>query len=96
MEDTTDWLVGQRGSLDVLAGATPYLRLFGLVAGCHYLARGAHAVSQNSVEPHFDRRKMASAQFYAHNLLSAVSGLSDAVKAGNEMLEDIGEEALAS
>ena len=96
LEDTTDWLVAQRGSLNVLAGATPYLRLFGLVAGCHYLARGAHAVSQNSVEPHFDRRKMVSAQFYAHNLLSAVGGLSDAVKAGNEMLEDIGEEALAS
>jgi alkylation response protein AidB-like acyl-CoA dehydrogenase len=96
LEDTTDWLVAQRGSLDVLAGATPYLRLFGLVAGCHYLARGAHAVSQNSVEPNFDQRKMASAQFFAHNLLSAVGGLSDAVKAGNDMLEDIGVEALAS
>ena len=96
LEDTTDWLVLQRGSLDVLAGATPYLRLFGLVAGCHYLARGAHSVSQHSVEPHFDQRKIASAHFYAHNLLSAVSGLSDAVKAGNGMLVDIGEEALAS
>jgi alkylation response protein AidB-like acyl-CoA dehydrogenase len=96
LEDATDWLVAQRGSLDVLAGATPYLRLFGLVAGCHYLARGAHAVSQNSVEPNFDQRKMASAQFFAHNLLSAVGGLSDAVKAGNHMLEDIGVEALAS
>jgi len=96
LEDTTDWLVLQRGSLNVLAGATPYLRLFGLVAGCHYLARGAHSVSQHSVEPNFDQRKIASAHFYAHNLLSAVSGLSDAVKAGNGMLVDIGEEALAS
>ena len=96
LEETTDWLVAQRGSLDVLAGATPYLRLFGLVAGCHYLARGAHAVSQNAVEPNFDQRKMASAQFFAHNLLSAVGGLADAVKAGNEMLENIGVEALAS
>tara|TARA_B100000963_G_scaffold190424_1_gene165664 strand:+ start:423 stop:2189 length:1767 start_codon:yes stop_codon:yes gene_type:complete len=96
LEDTTDWLVLQRGSLNVLAGATPYLRLFGLVAGCHYLARGAHSVSQHSVEPNFDQRKIASAQFYAHNLLSAVGGLSDAVKAGNGMLVDIGEEALAS
>jgi hypothetical protein len=59
------------------------------------LARGAHAVSQNSVEPNFDQRKMASAQFYAHNLLSAVSGLSDATMAGNDMLENIGVEALA-
>jgi hypothetical protein len=38
---------------------------------------------------------MASAQFYAHNLLSAVSGLSDATMAGNDMLENIGVEALA-
>ena len=96
LADTTDWLVAQRGSLNVLAGATPYLRLFGLVAGCHYLARGAHSVTQNSVEPNFDQRKLASAQFYAHNLLSAVGGLSDAVKAGNDMLDDIGESALAS
>jgi alkylation response protein AidB-like acyl-CoA dehydrogenase len=96
LEETTEWLVAQRGSLDVLAGATPYLRLFGLVAGCHYLARGAHAVTQDDVEPNFARRKTASTQFYAHNLLSAVGGLADAVKAGNEMLEDIGIEAMAS
>ena len=95
LEDTTEWLMAQKGSMDVLAGATPYLRLFGLVAGCHYLARGAHAVTQDDVEPNFARRKTASTQFYAHNLLSAVSGLADAVKAGNEMLEDIGVEALA-
>ena len=96
LEDTTDWMTQQRGSMDSLAGATPYLRLFGLVAGCHYLARGAHAVTQNDVDPAFARRKTASTQFYAHNLLSAVGGLADAVKAGNEMLEDIGLDALAS
>ena len=96
LADTTDWLMAQKGSLDVLAGATPYLRMFGLVAGCHYLARGAQAVTQEEVEPGFARRKTASTQFYAHNLLSAVGGLADAVKAGNEMLEDIGVEALAS
>ncbi|MBT7641863.1 MAG: acyl-CoA dehydrogenase [Rhodobiaceae bacterium] len=96
LQDTTDWVMAQKGSLDVLAGATPYLRLFGLVAGCHYLARGAHVVAKGDVEPNFAQRKTASAQFYAHNLLSAVGGLSDAVKAGNAMLEDIGLEALAS
>ena len=96
LQDTTDWLMAQKGSMDVLAGATPYLRLFGLVAGCHYLARGAHAVTQDDVDPAFARRKTASTQFYAHNLLSAVGGLADAVKAGNEMLEDIGIDAMAS
>ena len=96
LQETTDWVLAQKGSLDVLAGATPYLRLFGLVAGCHYLARGAHGVTTQDVEPNFAQRKTASAQFYAHNLLSAVGGLSDAVKAGNAMLEDIGLDALAS
>ena len=96
LEETTEWLMAQKGSLDVLAGATPYLRLFSLVAGGHYLARGAHAVAQEDIDPNFARRKTASTQFYAHNLLSAVSGLAEAVKAGNEMLEDIGVEALAS
>jgi len=96
LQETTDWVLAQKGSLDVLAGATPYLRLFGLVAGCHYLARGALGVTTQDVEPNFAQRKTASAQFYAHNLLSAVGGLSDAVKAGNAMLEDIGLDALAS
>ena len=96
LQETTDWVLAQKGSLDVLAGATPYLRLFGLVAGCHYLARGAHGVTTQDVEPNFAQRKTASAQFYAHNLLSAVGGLSDAVKAGHAMLEDIGLDALAS
>ena len=96
LQETTDWVLAQKGSLDVLAGATPYLRLFGLVAGCHYLARGAHGVTTQDVEPNFAQRKTASAQFYAHNLLSAVGGLSDSVKAGNAMLEDIGLDALAS
>ncbi len=96
LEDTTAWVNAQKGSLDVLAGATPFLRMFGLVAGCHYLARGAHAVTQIDVDPAFARRKTASTQFYAHNLLSAVGGLADAVKAGNEMLDDIGLDALAS
>ena len=96
LQDTTEWMMAQRGSMDSLAGATPYLRLFGLVAGCHYLARGAHAVTQEDVDPAFAQRKTASTQFYAHNLLSAVGGLADAVKAGNDMLDDIGLEALAS
>ena len=96
LQETTEWMTAQRGSMDSLAGATPYLRLFGLVAGCHYLARGAHAVTQVDVNPAFAQRKTASTQFYAHNLLSAVGGLADAVKAGNDMLQDIGVEALAS
>jgi len=80
----------------VLAGATPYLRLFALTAGGHYLARGAYAVTQQTVNPQFAQRKMATAQFFAHNLLSQCGGLATSVKAGNDMLDEIGLEALVS
>ncbi|MDC0147810.1 acyl-CoA dehydrogenase [Alphaproteobacteria bacterium] len=96
LEETTDWILQDGKPMDVLAGATPYLRLFALAAGGHYLARGAYAVTQNDVDPNFAQRKIATAQFFAHNLLSQCQGLSTSVKAGNEMLDDIGLEALAS
>jgi hypothetical protein len=39
---------------------------------------------------------MATAQFFAHNLLSQCGGLATSVKAGNDMLDEIGLEALVS
>ena len=96
LEDTTQWVLDQGHSLDVLAGATPYLRLFALAAGGHYLARGAHAVVQTEMDPAFSQRKMATAQFFAHNILSQCSGLAAATMAGNDMLDDIGLGALVS
>lgn len=96
LEETTEWLMKDGKPMDVLAGATPYLRLFALTAGGHYLASGAYAVTQQAVNPQFAQRKMATAQFFAHNLLSQCSGLATSVKAGNEMLDDIGLEALVS
>ena len=96
LEETTEWLMKDGKPMDVLAGATPYLRLFALTAGGHYLARGAYAVTQQAVNPQFAQRKMATAQFFAHNLLSQCSGLATSVKAGNDMLDDIGLEALVS
>jgi len=96
LEETTQWVLDQGQSLDVLAGATPYLRLFALAAGGHYLARGAYAVVQNEMEANFSQRKIATAQFFAHNILSQCQGLATAVTAGNDMLDDIGLEALVS
>ena len=48
LETATDWLLDRSKSnpMDTLAGATPYLRLFGLAAGGHYLAKGALAATQ--------------------------------------------------
>ncbi len=64
-----------------LAGATPYLRLFGLVAGQHYLARAALAVSRDGAEA---GGSIALARFFAENLLVAAPGLAETVTGGAE------------
>jgi len=70
---------------DTLAGATPYLRIFGLVAGAAYLAEialAAHkAKSGGDSNPAHDAR-IATARFFAENLLPAVAGLEPAVMSG--------------
>ncbi len=70
---------------DALAGATPYLRIFGLVAGAAYLAEialAAHkAKSGGDSNPAHDAR-IATARFFAENLLPAVAGLELAVMSG--------------
>ena len=104
LEEATGWLLQQlkdqpQGILakDVLAGATPYLRLFALTAGGHYLARGGLAVTQQTaIDEKFMARKLASAQFFAENMLPLCAGLAVSVMAGNDSLDDIGLDALAS
>jgi acyl-CoA dehydrogenase len=63
-----------------LAGATPYLRLFGLAAGGHYLARGALA----AVRDGSNAEHVALARFFAENLCVQASGLAAAVTDGGE------------
>jgi alkylation response protein AidB-like acyl-CoA dehydrogenase len=63
-----------------MAGATPYLRLFGLASGGIYLARGALAAARNGgqAEP------IAVARFFAENIATAAGGLKDTVTSGAE------------
>ena len=64
-----------------MAGATPYLRLFGLASGGVYLARGAlAAVREGSGGAHH----VALARFFAENLATAAPGLKETVVAGAE------------
>ncbi|WP_342166732.1 acyl-CoA dehydrogenase [Methylobacterium sp. SD21] len=74
-----------------LAGAAPYLRLFGLALGgaCHARAAlaSAAALKGGETDP-AHRARIALARFYAENLLPAVSGLEDAVLAGGAFTED--------
>ncbi len=63
---------------DSLAGASPYLRLFGTVAGGHYLAQAALKTA--------DSARLALSGFYAVNILPGVHGLLGPATAGAESL----------
>ncbi len=66
-----------------LVGATPYLRLFGLAAGQHYLAKAALAASREGAD---GAGPVALARFFAENLLVAAPGLAVTVTEGGEAI----------
>jgi 3-(methylthio)propanoyl-CoA dehydrogenase len=85
----TDWIMspGVAEPSDALAGATPCLRLFGLVIGGWLLARSALAASRllpgaGGSDAVFLRDKIGTARFYAEQLLPQAVGLLPAVTAG--------------
>jgi alkylation response protein AidB-like acyl-CoA dehydrogenase len=70
---------------EALAGATPYLRLFGLVAGGAYLSETALAARVAMIAGDGDPAhpaRIATARFFAENLLPAASGLERVVTDG--------------
>jgi butyryl-CoA dehydrogenase len=76
-----------------LAGATPYLRLFGLTAGAAYLAEMALAADAMGASDPANAARIATARFFAEQLLPAAGGLehvvvsgADAVTAGDAAL----------
>ena len=89
VREATGWLMshGLAEPNDALAEATPYLRLFGLVTGGWLMARSALAASRllndaSGSEAGFLHVKIATAGFYARQLLPQAVGLLPAVTAG--------------
>ncbi len=89
LREATDWIMsrGPAEPNDALAGATPYLRLSGLVIGGWLLARSALAASRllpdaGGSDAVFLREKIGTARFYAEQLLPQAAGLLPAVTAG--------------
>jgi hypothetical protein len=89
LREATDWLLanGLADPTNALAGASPYLRMFGIAVGGWLLARSAAA-------PGADADKQAVAAFYATQLLPAARGLLPAVTAGPGSLFAIPEDRL--
>ncbi|PZN92168.1 MAG: acyl-CoA dehydrogenase [Alphaproteobacteria bacterium] len=96
----TIWLTGANNPDDIAAGATPYLRMMGLTLGGWLLAKQALAAQQSlsagSGDPAFLAAKIATARFYAEQLLPQVGALSGPVTRGAASLYAISEADLAA
>ena len=88
LKSTTDWLLanGLTDPNNALAGATPYLRMCGIVTGGWLLARSAQAAQRlldaGEGDADFLRQKVVTAKFYAEQLLPQAAGLAPSVTAG--------------
>jgi len=87
LERTTEWMLKTMGPspAEALAGATPYLRLFGLAAGGAYLAEAAlaarEAMQAGESDPAHGRR-IRDCRFFAENSASIALGIEHAVVDG--------------
>ena len=84
LEKATNWLVesGARDQAAALAGASPYLRLFGTVAGGAMMTKAAGVAAARLAENGDDRfygAKCATAGFYGAHILPQANALADTV-----------------
>jgi alkylation response protein AidB-like acyl-CoA dehydrogenase len=82
----TDYLNSSEDVVDRMAGATPYQEMLGTLAGGYYLAREALVAFPTADEDAWMASKVATARFYAVNLLPKVDGLLSAATGGSELL----------
>ncbi len=83
LDRATQWLLAQKGSQAALAGATPYLRLFGNAAGGCLLAGQALAALREGAD---GAGRTALARFFAENIAVQASGLERSVIDGAESI----------
>jgi len=80
----------------VMAGAVPFLKLFGIVAGGWQLARGAmvsaNRLAEGKGDLGFYSGKIATARFFAEHVLATAPGLAHTVVRGGESAVELSEE----
>ena len=80
LRSATDWLLEQRDEPnELLAGATPYCTMFGIVAGGWMMAESTLAAPENA-------DKATTARFYLHQIVPTARGLLQSVTAGSSDL----------
>ena len=95
----SEWLVAQLAQAPNAAasGCTPYLEMWGLTLGAHLLAKGVLAakagLEAEDADGAFLGARIASARFFAEQLLPRAEALLPAVTGGTELLYAIDEDA---
>jgi hypothetical protein len=82
LERATRWVLTQKSSDSAMAGATPYLRLFGTAAGGCMLAEEALA----SLRAGDGAARTALARFFAENIAILANGLERSVTEGADSI----------
>jgi hypothetical protein len=98
VSDCVDYIVANAGKdvKGVFAGAVPFLRLMGIVAGGWQLARSAliseKRIKENAADESFHRAKIATARFYADQMLVQAPGLRDTVVKGSDRVMTLSDD----
>jgi alkylation response protein AidB-like acyl-CoA dehydrogenase len=98
LEAATDWILeAQKGDpRDAAAGAVPFMRLWGTVAGGWLLAAGAVAAKAelaNGGDEKFLKAKITTARFYGEQILPRATSLKAAATAGGATVMAMEDEA---
>jgi hypothetical protein len=95
LEEASEWMLVSlaKDPQAALAGATPYLRLFGLASGGTWLAKGALARSRagNGASDAI----VQSARFFAETQAVEAPGLARAISGGADLIADAGVEVFS-
>jgi alkylation response protein AidB-like acyl-CoA dehydrogenase len=96
--ESVDYIVANAGKdvMATFAGAVPFLKLMGVVAGGWQMARAALAAEENlgSGDKAFLEAKLATARFYADQVLVQAPGLRDTVVKGATAVMAVPEESM--
>ena len=99
LDSATDWILEhQKGDpRDAAAGAVPFMRLWGTVAGGWMLAQGALAakadIAAGGGDDKFLKAKIVTARFYGEHILPRASSLKVAATAGSATIMEMAEDA---
>ncbi|MDE2182709.1 MAG: acyl-CoA dehydrogenase [Alphaproteobacteria bacterium] len=100
LEAASNWMLSTHGAADqkaAAAGAMPYLRLWGTVAGGWLMAKAALAAKSDLAsgkgDSSFLRAKIITARFYGQHILPRASGLAAAATAGADTVMAMPDEA---